>query len=146
MGWIDPRFNPNCATKYLHFICQRFGNIYHFDPQTKFKTWTQGGLFLACSLGNRRRGEKGWNWPGNTAQKWVRVCSGVVDFLGVLLSVHPLSPHVLGVDAFCLPDFRLEENGAESEMNCHRACYSWSSPPAISFLIFLFIYPWVEMQ
>lgn len=35
VGWIDTHFNPNCATKYLLFICQRLGNIYHWDPRTK---------------------------------------------------------------------------------------------------------------
>lgn len=83
MGWIDPRFNLNCATKYLLFICQRFGNIHHFDPPTKFKTWIWGGFFLAIGweVGKgERNGGAGGNWPGVTAQKGVRVCSLVVDF------------------------------------------------------------------
>lgn len=56
MGWIDPRFNPNCATKYLLFICQRFGNIYHFDPQTRFTTGARVGSSepTAGELGKER--------------------------------------------------------------------------------------------
>lgn len=61
MGWIDPRFNPNCATKYLLFLCQRFGKIYHFDPQDQIQSLDfGGGLRLLHSWG---RGE-GAGSPG----------------------------------------------------------------------------------
>lgn len=61
MGWIDPRFNPNCATKYLLFLCQRFGKIYHFDPHDQIQNLASGGgLLLVHSWG---RGEGVWS-PG----------------------------------------------------------------------------------
>lgn len=65
MGWIDPRFNPNCATKYLLFLCQRFGKIYHFDPHDQIQSlaWGWGGLLLVHSWG---QGEEVWSHGGGS--------------------------------------------------------------------------------
>lgn len=128
MGWIDPRFNPNCATKYLLFICQRFGNIYHFDPRTKLKTWTPRVGSSQPAVGEYGRREKWWRGLEPAWEHSPEVGEGLLQcnrLLHVLLSLCLPSSRVLGVGVWVFRSAFLTL-GWQRESGMRLSGLSWS--------------------
>lgn len=78
---LTPIVQPNIYFSYVNVLETFIILILGLNS----KLGLRGGLFLARSWGvGKERELEGAGKPGNTAQKWVSVCSGVLDFSALL--------------------------------------------------------------
>lgn len=105
---LTPIVQPNIYFSYVNVLETFIILILGPNSERGLRGWALPSPQLGSKEGGRDGGG-GWNRPGNTAQKWVRV----MDFpmsCSLSVSLPILAPGALGLPV-CLLDFRPKDSG-----------------------------------